>query len=448
MSRQDVFVNVENFLSTSPDGSIRHKMFLEMLIEPLLSFLETKANTLNRDQQQEILCFEDGKKVMEHCGIRLSGQHLQTKGENVLAFLEAIKKFTQGTFDIPKLEFELPERYKVIDVIGEGAYGRVLSAYDTERKCNVAVKRICNVFSNKSAYQKRILREIKVMKHLRGFDGVVTLHDLIMPTSFEEFQDVFIVMDLMKGDLKMLRSQRLDQENVMYLMYHICIGIFKMHSGNIVHRDLKPTNILINENLDVRLCDFGLSRGIDDNDPQTSLYVVSRWYRAPEVVLEWPKCSKPMDIWSIGCIFGELLQEERWMPLFPGKSPLAQINSIIDQLGTPKEEDIMGCDKAVRYVKQITELKIKKDWSRKLKYASVEALDLLDHLLQFNPNKRYTIDQVVKHSYFERVYDQDDFTDNPKPFEHQFEQTSFDSYKGMIYEEIKAFKEEMVAKDV
>lgn len=110
-------------------------------------------------------------------------------------------------------------------------------------------------------------------------------------------------------------QKELTDEHIQYFIYQILRGILYIHSANVIHRDLKPNNILLNKNCDLKICDFGLARGFENEDEFKTEYVVTRWYRAPEVILNASAYTKALDIWSIGCIFAELLGRT---PLFPG----------------------------------------------------------------------------------------------------------------------------------
>lgn len=108
-----------------------------------------------------------------------------------------------------------------------------------------------------------------------------------------------------------------------------------MHSANVMHRDLKPSNILVNKDCDLKICDLGLARGYEDENELKTEYVITRWYRSPEVILKASKYTKAVDIWSVGCIFAELLGRT---PLFPGEDYLDQIQRTIAVLGTPTDK--------------------------------------------------------------------------------------------------------------
>ncbi len=144
----------------------------------------------------------------------------------------------------------------------------------------------------------------------------------------------------MDSDLyKIIKSnQELSDDHYKFIIYQIFRALLFLHSANIVHRDIKPSNILINEDCIIKLCDFGLSRNIKDGDRlNLTEYVVTRYYRAPEVMLCSHQYSKSIDVWSAGCTFAELISKTY---LFPGDNYLSQIKLIIETLGTPSDEDI------------------------------------------------------------------------------------------------------------
>mmetsp|Transcript_10205 Transcript_10205/g.10173 ORF Transcript_10205/g.10173 Transcript_10205/m.10173 type:complete len:134 (-) Transcript_10205:692-1093(-) len=124
-------------------------------------------------------------------------------------------------------------------------------------------------------------------------------------------------------------------------MYQLLRGVLFLHSANIMHRDLKPSNILVNMNCDLKICDFGLARGFgsseEDKDLKKTAYVVTRWYRAPEVMLNSQYYTEALDMWSIGCIFAELMLKEC---LFPGQHNMKQLDKIVEVMGQPKDEDL------------------------------------------------------------------------------------------------------------
>lgn len=359
------------------------------------------------------------------------------------------------TYNMGVETFEVTERYQIKKILGSGTYGLVVLAYDSEKKKDVAIKKIKNTFTQDLLYQKRILREIKVMRHIQqvnqgnGHPNIINILDLIPPKSFDEFQDIYIVMDCMPFDLKKFmgsKNNHYTEENTRYFIYNILCGIYGIHSANILHRDLTPSNILLDEDVNIKICDFGLARGLEENHKMSTPYVVARWYRSPELLLGYESANKPLDMWSVGCIMAELIQEPNRRPLFPGESVLGQVKLILDFCGKQNKEDVKGVRNAVTYVMNIGK-KEKEEIGDHPKFKHIKdknCLDLLDKLLQFNPDKRITVEEALHHPYFKEVFDEEDLIKIPK-FDFDIdEKTDYpDLIKEIIYHDIMAFNKKL-----
>lgn len=242
-----------------------------------------------------------------------------------------VEEYKTHTFPAGKHTFTIDTRYSMIRVVGSGAYGVVISSNDSKTNKNVAIKMVPRAF-NDEIDAKRILREIKLLKHFRH-ENIVGIVDMMPPTAryLEDFHDVYIVADLMETDLHRIiySKQKLSIDHVQYFIYQVLRGLKYIHSADVIHRDLKPSNLLVNSNCDLKICDFGLARGIHEAHAEgkggTMLlteYVVTRWYRAPEIMLACHEYSKPIDMWSVGCIFAELILRK---PYFPGDDYIDQV---------------------------------------------------------------------------------------------------------------------------
>lgn len=212
--------------------------------------------------------------------------------------------------------FTIDVRYQQLKIIGKGSYGSVSSAIDIQTGKKVAIKKIKSPFKD-DVRGKRILREIKLLLFFNSHDNIIGIQDMMaVPHNSAEFHEVYIVCSLMESDLDQIigSHQPLSEQHHKYFLYQILRGLKHIHAANVVHRDLKPSNLLVNANCDLALCDFGLSRGVDgDVDIGLTEYVVTRWYRAPELLCDASTYGKSVDIWSVGCIFGEMLKRE---PIF------------------------------------------------------------------------------------------------------------------------------------
>ncbi|KAF0682966.1 Aste57867_24979 [Aphanomyces stellatus] len=350
------------------------------------------------------------------------------------------------TFRVGNTTFDIPKRYQMIKAVGQGAYGCVIAASDTETGQSLAIKNVPNAF-NDLVDAKRILREIRLMMHL-NHPYLVNLLDLIRPASLREFNDVYIVADLMETDLHRVihSNQTITDDHLQYFLYQMLVAIKYVHSAQVLHRDLKPSNILVNSDCDVKICDFGLARGVQGMDSGLTEYVVTRWYRAPELLLS-SKYDKPVDVWAIGCILAEMIGRR---PLFPGQDYLHQLKIIMDVVGSPDEStlDFITNPKAKRFI-------LKQPKKPRLPLNSIYpratelCLDLLDKMLSFDPRTRITIDEALNHPYLAAVRDRSVETTAEKPFDFSFEDCELTRKKlqELIFEDVCHFHPETLEED-
>lgn len=331
---------------------------------------------------------------------------------------------------------QLDDRYILDRIIGAGSYGVVIRAKDTKDSNNyVAIKRVNKEIFEEVILAKRILREIKLLAHFHD-DNIIGLRDIMTPIEKERFEHFYIVMDVMETDLKqVLRSgQTLTEAHVQFFVYQALRALAIIHSAGVIHRDITPANILVNTNCDLKICDFGLAKEESDQGEYMTDYVTMRWYRAPELVMEDKRYSAQIDVWGIGCILGELLGSR---PLFQGKDRVNQLDKIVDVIGTPSEEDIsaVGSSAAQKYLRKKSH-RPAPEWRQRYPNASPEALDLLKRMLVFNPNKRVTVLEAMRHPFLESLHDEAD--DNCKYRLFSFDetaQTTVTDVKRAIYDE-------------
>lgn len=302
--------------------------------------------------------------------------------------------------------FECPAKYLPIKPIGKGAYGVVCSARNLLQNDKVAIKKIAGAFEN-VIDAKRTLREIKLLRHLQH-ENIVQIKDIIPPTNRLNFKDVYVVYELMDTDLhQIIRSpQALSDDHVQYFLYQVLRGLKFIHSANILHRDLKPSNLLVNANCDLKICDFGLARTSNQVNEFMTEYVVTRWYRAPELLLSCSDYSTAIDVWSVGCIFAELLGRK---PLFPGKDYVHQLNLITKVIGSPSDDELgfITSEKAKRYIRSLPRNE-RVNFAQLWPAASAAAVDLVDKMLVFDPTKRITVEEALEHPYLASLHDLSD----------------------------------------
>ena len=314
-----------------------------------------------------------------------------------------IEESIYHTILMEKQIFHVDCRYSNLTPLGKGVYGVVVKAYDSKYEKYVAIKKIADVF-NDVVDAKRVLREIKILRHLKGHENIIGIQDIMaVPTrTLENFKDLYIVTDLYETDIENViqSKQMLTEQHIRFFLYQLLRALKFMHSANIVHRDLKPSNILANANCNVAICDFGLARGIDDTqDYNLTEHVVTRWYRAPELLCNC-MYGKPVDVWSAGCIFAELITGHA---LFRGNSPNDQLRLIIKKLGCPPVEKLQFITSQTALV-AILETAAFPNASTFADYfpASTNplAINLLRQMLAFNPADRITAEDALNHSYF------------------------------------------------
>ncbi|KAJ4781620.1 Mitogen-activated protein kinase [Rhynchospora pubera] len=306
-------------------------------------------------------------------------------------------------YTIKNTLFELDANYEPIKILGRGAYGVVCSAVNKETDEKVAVKKIKDVFEDEVG-AIRVLREMRFLRHLRH-ENVIELKDIMMPPNRKHFKDVYLVYELMDTDLHQLITSPvpLSDDHIQFFIFQILRGLNHLHSANILHRDLKPGNVLLNANCELKICDLGLARTISTKvDECMTEYVVTRWYRAPEVLLGCDKYSTAIDIWSVGCIFAELLGRK---PIFPGSSCLNQLELILNVLGKVSEPDMRFVDN-LKARKFIESLPYTPPMPLQELYPAANplAIDLLKQMLIFDPSQRIKVKEALAHPYIAHLH--------------------------------------------
>eukprot|EP00928_Gymnodinium_smaydae_P014839 TRINITY_DN15449_c0_g1_i1.p1 TRINITY_DN15449_c0_g1~~TRINITY_DN15449_c0_g1_i1.p1 ORF type:complete len:470 (-),score=69.00 TRINITY_DN15449_c0_g1_i1:255-1664(-) len=330
-------------------------------------------------------------------------------------------------------QFYASARYEVRDMIGRGTYSSVYEAFDLSRGEPVAIKRSKNLFDD-LVDCRRIMRELQILQKVKH-DCVVEMRDAYRPPQSSdmyeagvELIELYIVMELCDTDLKkLLRTDvTLTVEHIALVTYNLLRGLKYLHSAGVYHRDLKPANCLVNRDCSVKITDFNLSRAVQEAPVlrrTLTTHVVTRWYRAPEVIPLQQAYTGAIDMWSAGCIFGELLHmlpggppcEDRG-PLFPGLScyPLSparsgglarnrdhdQMRLIADTIGPPAEAYIQQLgEEATAYLGRYAACEAT-GLTTRFPYVDHVALDLLSRILVFDPSERMQVDDALAHGFF------------------------------------------------
>uniref|UniRef100_A0A8C0RIT5 mitogen-activated protein kinase n=1 Tax=Canis lupus familiaris TaxID=9615 RepID=A0A8C0RIT5_CANLF len=398
--------------------------------------------------------------------------------------------------DVNKTAWELPKTYVSPTHVGSGAYGAVCCAIDKRSGEKVAIKKLSRPFQSE-IFAKRAYRELQLLKHMQH-ENVIGLLDVFTPaSSLRSFHDFYLVMPFMQTDLQKIMGMEFSEDKIQYLVYQMLKGLKVhggreggwgvggalvwrteavgagraqwdrveesgaslkhsgsklaaglislslslslsqyIHSAGVVHRDLKPGNLAVNEDCELKILDFGLARHAD---AEMTGYVVTRWYRAPEVILSWMHYNQTVDIWSVGCIMAEMLTGKT---LFKGKDYLDQLSQILKVTGVPGAEFVQKLnDKAAKSYIQALPQSPKKDFSQLFPCASPQATDLLEKMLELDVDKRLTASQALAHPFFEPFRDPEEETEASQPFNDslEHEKLTVDEWKQHIYKEIVNF---------
>uniref|UniRef100_A0A8C9L833 mitogen-activated protein kinase n=1 Tax=Pavo cristatus TaxID=9049 RepID=A0A8C9L833_PAVCR len=284
-----------------------------------------------------------------------------------------------------------------------------VSAFDTKTGLRVAVKKLSRPFQS-IIHAKRTYRELRLLKHMKH-ENVIGLLDVFTPAkSLEEFNDVYLVTHLMGADLNnIVKCQKLTDDHVQFLIYQILRGL--------------------------KILDFGLARHTDD---EMTGYVATRWYRAPEIMLNWMHYNQTVDIWSVGCIMAELLTGRT---LFPGTDHIDQLKLILRLVGTPGPELLkkISSESARNYIQSLSYMP-KMNFENVFIGANPLAVDLLEKMLVLDTDKRITAAEALAHAYFAQYHDPDD-EPVADPYDQSFEsrELEIEEWKSLTYDEVISF---------
>ncbi|KAL7397946.1 hypothetical protein ABVT39_002149 [Epinephelus coioides] len=337
--------------------------------------------------------------------------------------------------EVQKTTWDVPERYTTLRSIGSGAYGTVCSAIDQKTKEKVAIKKLYRPFQS-LIHAKRAYRELRLLRHIQH-ENVICLLDVFTPDStLEKFQTFYMVMPLVAQDLgHIMKKRRLSDRITTYLFYQLLRGLKYIHSAGIIHRDLKPGNLAVNENCELKILDFGLAR---QTESEMTGYVVTRWYRAPEVIFNWMHYSQTVDVWSAACILAEMITGQ---VLFPGHDSIDQLKKILRLTGTPDSSLVqkMQSKDAQSYVQGLPPQK-KKNFREVFLSMDKNAVDLLEGMLVLDPETRLTAKQGLSHPFLAEYHDPESEPDS-EPYDDSFEslELAVGEWKSLIHMEIMTF---------
>lgn len=298
------------------------------------------------------------------------------------------------------------ELYTKISKVGQGTFGAVYKAEYKQKDFYrlVALKKVL-IDSERDGFPITAIREIMIMKRL-NHPNILKLIEVVTSPPNEKNKNrgnVYLVFEYMEHDLSgLLRTSiKFEVNQIKCILHQILCGIGYLHKCNIIHRDIKSANILLNSKGEIKIGDFGLGRIIDPaSDKRKTDLVVTLWYRAPELLFGEANYGFAVDVWSIGCVFSELLTG---MPLFNGKEEVIQVNKIFEKCGTPTEETWPGVTSLplfkARSPKTIYRGNLRMVYKDNEKVDDV-CFDLLNKMLSLDPRKRITVEEALKHPFF------------------------------------------------
>lgn len=354
-----------------------------------------------------------------------------------------------------KIDKHVLRKFEIGQIIGKGAYGIVWKAMDKKTHRTVALKKIFDAFQNMTDAQ-RTFREIMLLFSIKH-ENIIRLLDVIKAANDV---DIYLVFESMETDLHaVIHANILEDIHKKYIIYQLLKVLKYMHSADLIHRDIKPSNLLLNSECFMKLADFGLARAVDSKnnfkqDVILTDYVATRWYRAPEILLGSTKYSKAVDMWAVGCILAELIAGK---PVFPGGSTMNQLQRIIDISGRPTKEDIR-CVNSVYAESMINSIPdnqqtkgssstyvdnnalMEKNLASAFPTADREALDLLKQLIQFNPLKRITAEEALKHPYvkvFHKEKEEPNCSKKINLFLNDNKRYSIEEYRQKLYNYVR-----------
>ena len=393
--------------------------------------------------------------------------------------------------------FEIDPRFEILKKIGQGGYGCLADGVDRRSGERVAIKKVANALIDAPS-TKLALREVRLMRHFTH-ENILSLLDIMTPPD-SPWTDLYLVLERFDTDLHFIiySGQALSNAHVQWLLYQLLRGVKAIHSAMALHRDLKPSNLLVNKNCDLKICDFGLARGVDESRsplrrrvaaateghakgdakvntkgeveveddcvgvevggevarevglvdepvhaPLTE-YVVTRWYRAPELLVQNHSYGAGVDMWSIGCVLGECLLRA---VLFQGKDYLEQTRLILEGIGAPSAETLartVESRAAAEYIR-LSRTAGRNPVARRMPTsAEPTAIALLIKLLAFDAAQRPSAASALDDTYFASLRGLNDEPDAP-PFDFDFEEEGVgeDALRALVHEEMARFHPEL-----
>lgn len=351
-----------------------------------------------------------------------------------------------------RTKFHVKDGMQFVRVLGESSFGTTAMFKEAETGNLCAIKMFPNAFADLSVAQ-RMLREVKLQMFLRH-DNILGISDISPPRDVD-FDVVYTTQTYMETHLhNILRSKQILQtEHIQYFLYQILRGVRYLHSVGVAHCDIKPSSLLVDTgSFSLRISDFGNSRSIvasgtlegegNSNDS------VIRSYQSPEDMLSVGGFPAPMDIWSVGCVLGEMFLRK---PLFRGKQQFDQLESILQLLGSPSALQLEWIPAGSKFLTWLETQNtfLKRPLPSLLIGASADALSMLDVMLTFDPRERADATQCLNHAFLAQLHDPSKELEAKNKFDWSFQRAnpSKRSLQNGIYVESTRLYPELLKRD-
>ncbi|KAK9280554.1 hypothetical protein L1049_014247 [Liquidambar formosana] len=300
--------------------------------------------------------------------------------------------------------------FEKLEQIGEGTYGQVYMAREIKTGEIVALKKI-RMDNEREGFPITAIREIKILKKLHH-DNVIKLKEIVTSPGPEKDEQgrpdgnkykggIYMVFEYMDHDLTGLADRpgmRFSVPQIKCYMRQLLTGLHYCHVNQVLHRDIKGSNLLIDNEGNLKLADFGLARSFsNDHNGNLTNRVITLWYRPPELLLGTTKYGPAVDMWSVGCIFAELLHGK---PIFPGKDEPEQLNKIFELCGAPDEVNWPGVSKITWYNTFKPTRPMKRRLREVFRLFDRHALELLERMLTLDPSQRISAKDALDAEYF------------------------------------------------
>lgn len=318
--------------------------------------------------------------------------------------------------------------------IGRGGYSKVYKIKNNQNNKLYALK-VCNkIFFNINT-ARSFLREI-LLGRLLNNKYILKIDKVIMPKDKLNFTTICYTTELMDFDLRYLcnNNNSFNKIQIQTIMYQLLSGINYLHKSGVIHRDLKPENVFMNRDYSLKIGDFGLSR-LCDNVTTLCQYTSSKYYMAPEILLE-SSYSQSVDMWCVGCILGELLSGNI---LFKCSNFTCQLDLIFRLIGSP--DNFSWIDNKSNQKLLLSYGDMENNIKKIFKDCDKDGIDLLNHLLTWDPEDRFSAEQALNHNFLNK-FDYDDENDGNEDikqikFEYDEESLNMNEIRVEIIKEIQ-----------